>query len=307
MDALADTAEPAPTASGLIADGATALAAAGVSTARLDAEVLLATACGIDRTALYARGRQPVTVAAGQAFAAFLRRRLRREPLQYIVGRQEFWSLDFVVTPDVLVPRPETELLVELVLSLLPPVNLPSPSAPLFQRGGSEETGHPSICDLGTGSGCLAVALACELPSARIVAVDQSAAALAVARENAQRLGAEQIRFVEGDLLAPLADERFDFIVCNPPYIASAVLEQLQPELAWEPHGALDGGADGLDCIRRVIPAAAAQLVSGGWLLMEIGADQGAAVLALAQAAGLRDASVRADYAGLSRVLSARR
>jgi len=285
------TSDMSPVTRVLVADGAAALAAAGVSTPRLNAEVLLATACGINRTALHARANQPVPSVAGQMFESFLRRRARREPLQYIVGRQEFWSLDFVVTPDVLVPRPETELLVELAVAI----------------AGEGEAQALAICDLGTGSGCLAVALARELPEARIVAVDQSAPALCVARENARRHAVERVSFVEGDWLRPLAGAGFDLIVCNPPYIASGELDRLQPELAWEPRAALDGGADGFDCIRRVIDAAAVQLTRRGWLLMEIGAAQGAAVLEAASAAALRDASVRADYAGQPRVLLARR
>jgi release factor glutamine methyltransferase len=321
METAGEIAERSPTVAALLAEGGAALTAAGVSSARLDAEVLLATACAVDRTALYVRANQAVAPAAQHAFRALLARRLRREPLQYIVGRQEFWSLDFVVTPAVLIPRPETELLVELALELFPPskkgeqggfsspptsrARSKSPLPPLFE-GGESENGPLTICDLGTGSGCIAVALARELPYAEIWAVDQSAAALAVARANACRHRAERIRFVAGDLFAPLTGVHFDLIVCNPPYIATRVLEQLQPELAWEPPGALDGGSDGLEIIRRVVAAAPAHLVSGGWLVVEIGADQRPAVLELAQATGFQEVSVRDDYAGCARVLLAR-
>jgi len=287
MDAIAEIGEPLPSAQTLLAEATAALTATGVSTARLDAEVLLAAACDLDRTSLYVRVNQPVTPAARRTFEVCLERRLQREPSQYIVGRQEFWSLDFAVTPEVLIPRPETELLVEVALAIGSPLH--------------------TICDLGTGSGCLAVALARELPSAEIWAIDQSTAALAVARQNALRNGVESIRFVGGDLFAPIADVCLDLIVCNPPYIASSVLQQLEPELAWEPRAALDGGVDGLDVVRRVVAGAPTYLADGGWLLMEIGADQGAAALELAHAARLNDVAVRDDYAGRPRVLLARR
>jgi release factor glutamine methyltransferase len=371
MEGAVNRLDRAPTADALLVEGTAALTVAGVSSARLDAEVLLAAACGVDRTALYARARQPVTPTAQQAYAALLARRRQREPLQYILGRQEFWSLDFIVTPDVLIPRPETELLVELVLAIAsadprtesldttpektrstrdergisPHSNLqpfPPSSRPLLAayRGAQRRL---TLCDLGTGSGCIAVALARELPATEIWAIDQSAAALAVARQNARCNGVEsRIRFVAGELFAPVAEARFDVVVCNPPYIASEAgprtvgsagrsplarwsasssdtldscamssvahvptLDQLQPELAWEPRGALDGGADGLDVIRRVVAAAPGHLVRGGWLLMEIGADQGPAALELARAARFDCVSVRADYAGQARVLLA--
>ena len=322
MDAAAESSAPSPAVAALLAEATAALGASGVPNSRLDAEVLLATACAVDRTQLYVRANQPVGAVTREAFRALVERRLQREPLQYIIGRQEFWSIDFMVTPAVLIPRPETELLVELAVALFPPLkkgdrggfSLPStdgpqsksPLAPLFQRGGSEKEHRLTICDLGTGSGCIAVALAHELPHADICAVEQSAAAVAVARDNARRQGAEHVHFCRGDLFAPLAAARFDLIVCNPPYIATGVLADLQPELAWEPRAALDGGADGLAVIRRVVAAAPAHLESGGWLLMEIGADQGPAVLDLARAAQLHDVSVRDDYAGHPRVLLAR-
>jgi release factor glutamine methyltransferase len=361
MEAAADSVDRSPSVAALLAEGTAALAAAGVSSPRLDAEVLLATACGVDRTALYVRANLPAAPAAARVFGTLLERRRRREPLQYIVGRQEFWSLDFVVTPEVLIPRPETELLVELALAIgsgvgtsepvrrgmnspaessksplkgTPMLCVESASADfvpisrgiLFPGGrstdGSRSWGRPvatgcvpgdtlqpplTICDLGTGSGCLAIALAREVPHAEVWAIDRSPAAVAVARANARRHGVERVRCVAGDLFAPVVERRFDLIVSNPPYIASPVLAGLQPELAWEPRGALDGGSDGLDVVRRLLNDAPARLVSGGWLLVEIGADQGPAALRLAGAAGFRDVSLRKDYAGRSRVLLARR
>lgn len=335
MEGAGEMLERALTARALLVEGTAALTAAGVSTARLDAEVLLAAACGVDRTVLYVRADRPVTVGAQQRFGAFLARRRRREPSQYIIGHQEFWSLDFIVTPDVLIPRPETELLVELALAMtsaeprkesldtalekmgptrdergISPQSNIQPFAPSSRpllaayRGAQRRL---TICDLGTGSGCIVVALAGELPNAEVWALDQSTAALVVARQNARRHGVEaRIRFVAGDLFASIAEARFDVIVCNPPYIATSVLDHLQPELAWEPRGALDGGADGLDVIRRVVAAAPGYLVSGGWLIMEIGADQGPAALELARAVRLDRVAVRDDYAGRPRVLLAR-
>lgn len=284
------------TAADLLATATAALRAAGVGTARLDAEVLLAAAYGVDRAALYLRLQAPLAEQARAAFDALLQRRLAREPLQYIVGRQEFWSLEFVVTPDVLIPRPETELLVEMAVDLC------------RSDRGSSGSAAPSLCDLGTGSGCIAVALASELPGAAITAADISTAALAVARTNAQRHGvAARISFVESNLFASLGGRQFDVIVCNPPYVATAALAELAPELAWEPRTALEGGADGYAMIVRILRVAPEHLRAGGWVLMEIGAEQGAVAAELARAAGFTEVTIRYDYAGLPRVLRARR
>ena len=165
-----------------------------------------------------------------------------------------------------------------------------------------------TVCDLGTGSGCIAVALAHELPAIEIWALDASRPALQVAAANAQRHGvADRIRCVESDLFASVAGQRFDAIISNPPYVSSVELEGLQPELAWEPRHALDGGPAGLDVIRRLVTAAPEFLVDGGWLIMEIGAEQPETARALAESAQFSEVSVRTDYAGLPRVLLARR
>ncbi len=290
---------PDRSAADLLADATRTLVAAGVAGARLDAEVLLAEACGTDRAGLFARLHQPVPADALRRFRAFARRRATREPLQYVIGRQEFWSRDFVVTRDVLIPRPETELLVELTLRM--------------RAGGGTEgapTGRDPLrrCDVGTGSGCLAVTLACELPDAEVWALDVSAAALQVAVLNARRLGvADRVRVVRSDLLDAVEGECFDLIVSNPPYVRSDEICTLQRELEWEPRGALDGGADGLDVIRRLLPEARAHLGPAGVLLMEIGAEQAPAVGKLARAAGFATVAIRLDEAGLPRVLVARR
>lgn len=302
----------------LLADGAAALRDAGIESPRLNAEVLLAHACGVERTALFAADRELMTEARARAYAELLRRRLEREPLQYLVGTQEFWSLDFQVTPAVLIPRPETEGLVELAIKLgtrdwglgtggsTPETRHPTPGT----RSLTPDTRHPApirICDVGTGSGCIAVALAVELAHADIVAVDLSEAALRVAVANARRHAVDgHIRFVRGDLLDAVAGS-FDVIVSNPPYVATDERPRLQAELSHEPATALFAGADGLEVIRRLIPQAAAKLVPAGVLLVEIGATQAAAVTELAVSAGYSDVTIEKDLAGLARVLVARK
>ncbi len=233
-----------------------------------------------------------------------IERRRRREPVAYLIGEQEFWSLPFTVTPDVLIPRPETEMLVSAALEG------GAPAAPVASgRGDSmqqapRERRPPALLDIGTGSGCIAVALARELSDARITAVDCSLAALDVARTNATRHGvAERIIFLAGDLYEPLPDgATFDLIVSNPPYLAPG--DPASPELAFEPRSALQAGADGLDVVRRLIAGAPARLVPGGRLLVEIGAGQADAVQALATAVGFQ-VRVEPDLAGIPRLLVA--
>ena len=283
------------TAAALLGAASDRLTAAGIETARLDAEVLLAHALGIGRAGLYARLRDAVAAAAADRFAALLERRLRREPIAYLTGEQEFWSLSFAVTPEVLVPRPETELLVQAGVDML---RSPHPQG--------EEIPTRAILDLGTGSGCIAIALARELPDVRVTAVDRSPAALAVALRNAERHGvADRVCFLAGDLYDPLpADAVFDLIVSNPPYLAPG--DEASPELAFEPHVALFAGADGLEVIRRLIAAAPARLRAGGALLVEIGQGQADAVLALVAATdGLTAARIESDLAGIPRLLIA--
>jgi release factor glutamine methyltransferase len=290
--AQAEILQPTNTVGALVASGTATLRAAGVPTARLEAEVLLARACGIDRAGLYARWCGVVPSDCRSGFDSLVVRRQRREPLQYIVGNQEFWSLDFVVTPDVLIPRPETELLVEMVVAVL-----------------GRRAASLRLCDLGTGSGCIAVALARELPLLQVWALDISEAALDVAQINARRHGvAERIHFQPSDAFSAANDGlRFDAIVCNPPYVPSRELQTAPAELAWEPRHALDGGPAGLTVIERIVAEAPRYLEEGGWLLMEMGADQRAAVEQLARAAGFSLVSVRTDYAGLPRALVAQR
>ncbi|MGD9764571.1 MAG: peptide chain release factor N(5)-glutamine methyltransferase [Candidatus Binatia bacterium] len=295
-------------AAALLARAAARLAAAGIDSARLDAEVLLAHALAVGRTALYARLRDPVPEAAAASFAALLERRVRREPVAYLTGTREFWSLSFAVSPAVLIPRPETELLVELATrgarAPAAAAGAPPPGAPAPDTAGRAVG---TILDLGTGSGCIAVAIAHELAHARVVAVESSADALELARRNAAAHGvAHRIAFRAGDLFAAVSPgELFDCIVSNPPYLAPG--DAASPELAFEPRVALDGGADGLAVVRRIIAAAPQHLRAGGRLLIELGAGQDAPARALALAAGLRRARVETDLAGIPRVLVAER
>jgi release factor glutamine methyltransferase len=269
-------------------------AKADLRSARLDAEVLLAHALAIERIRLYMDHDKPLAAPELTRVRDSVRRRLAGEPVAYITGAREFWSLPFTVSRAVLVPRPETEILVELALELIRRRQWGPPS--------------PIIVDVGTGSGAIAVACGRELPGATIVGVDRDAAALEVARQNAASLGVE-LALLEGDLLAPLApDLRPDLVVSNPPYVASGDLSRLAPEVRdWEPRQALDGGVDGLEVIRRLVPQAIARLAPGGWLALEVGEGQASAVRALLEAQGLVDPVVRRDLAGVERAVAGRR
>lgn len=275
--------DAAPRLSALLRDGAARLAAAGIDTARLDAEVLLAAVLGTDRSGLYARLRDAATAAGAASFERSIIRRAGREPLAYILGHKEFYSLDFIVDPAVLIPRPETELLVETVLAHL------------------GDRRNVRIGDVGTGSGCIAIALARALTGARLVASDTSRRALRVARQNAARHDVlDRIDFVAADLLDAL-NGTFDVIVSNPPYLRPGAARA--PELDWEPPSALLAGARGLDAVGRLVSAAPPLLAPGGLLAVEIGAGQDADAMALARAAGLSAVAVTPDLAGIPRVL----
>jgi release factor glutamine methyltransferase len=237
------------------------LAAKGVENARLEAEWLLCAATGLDRVGLYLNFDKPLNSVELAAYRSMVTRRARREPLQHILGTQEFCGLEFQVSPEALIPRPDTETLVSEALARVP--------------------GALSVLDVGTGSGCIAVALAKQLPGATVTAIDISTAALEVARRNAAHNGVD-IEFLHGSLLTPVAGRRFDLIVSNPPYIPSADIEQLEPEVRDnDPRCALDGGVDGLDIYRALIPAAVRCLNPGGWLLVEVGVGQAGAVTEL--------------------------
>ncbi|WP_243041888.1 peptide chain release factor N(5)-glutamine methyltransferase [Dyella sedimenti] len=249
---------------------------------RLEAELLLVHVLGKPRSWLIAHADDALDDAQAAAFDALVRRRRDGEPVAYLVGHRGFWSLELEVTPATLIPRPETELLVELALARLP--------------------AQARVADLGTGSGAIALSIAHERPQAQVVATDASEAALAVARRNAARLGIGNVRFVPGDWLAPLPGERFDAIVSNPPYIEAGDPHLGQGDLRFEPTSALASGADGLDDIRRIVADARAHLHPGGWLMMEHGWNQGAAVRALLEAAGYGEVFTAQDLEGRDRI-----
>ena len=264
--------------------------------ARRDAEALLLqvlrqNAPGTNRAWLIAHEDATLPCDAAAALRALVKRRGFGEPIQYIAGEAEFYGLTFHVNSDVLIPRPETEHLVEKVIAL----------------GGS--FARPRIVDVGAGSGAIAVALAAHLPGAQIYATEISAPALSVARENAERNGvADRVRFFKGDLLAPVAGEQFDLVVSNPPYVPEGDRDALSVEVRdYEPAKALFAGGDGLAIYRRLIPAAFAALVEGGFVALEIGYGQQAAIAALLAGAGFKEVEFTADLQGIARVACARR
>ncbi len=256
--------------------------------ARADAEALLLHVLDRRRSWLFAHADEPVAMDVQTAFSALVERRAGGEPVAYLTGRRGFWSLDLEVTTATLIPRAETELLVDLALARLP-VDTPV-----------------RVLDLGTGSGAIALALASERPQARVTATDASAAALAVAERNARRLGLERVRFVSGDWFAPLGNQRFDLIVANPPYIEAADPHLARGDLRHEPPSALASGRDGLDAIRVITRAARDHLQAGSWLLLEHGWQQGAAVAQLLRDAGYADVFTAQDLEHRDRVSGGR-
>ncbi len=259
--------------------------------ARQDAETLVLHVLRKDKAWLLAYWEEEISSAEAGRYSELLERRFRGEPIQYITGEAEFYGLPFRVTPDVLIPRPETEHLVETVIEL----------AAHFPQ--------PRILDVGTGSGIIAVALAHTLTQARITATDLSGSALAVSHENAERNSVSHlIRFLEGDLLTPVADERFEIIVSNPPYVPEIDRATLAVEVRdYEPALALFAGEDGLDVCRRLIPAACAALTPGGFLAMEIGYGQSQAIAGLLASSGFERINFVSDLQGIPRVACARR
>jgi release factor glutamine methyltransferase len=263
------------------------LAGKGVENARLESEWLLSAALGLDRVGLYVNFERPLNDGELAAFRGMVQRRARREPLQHILGTQEFMGLEFEVTKAALIPRPDTETLVEEAV----------------KRG--QNAGR--ILDIGVGSGCIAVALAKMLPGARISGVEQSAAALELAERNAAKHGVS-IDLFTGSLFEPFSTILFDLIVSNPPYIPTGNIDSLQPEVRdYEPREALDGGMDGLDFYRVIIPTATGHLNPGGWLLFEVGIGEAERVLGLFTATGrFSEFFTAKDPAGIERVVGGR-
>jgi release factor glutamine methyltransferase len=263
----------------------------GIETARLDAEILLAHALGTDRLRLYLDFEKPVQAEERARFRELVKRRAEeRVPVAYLTGTREFWSLSLAVTPDVLVPRPDTETLIEAVLAELPDVEA-----------------ELSAFDLGTGSGAIALALAKERPKLRVVASDVSAAALAVAEQNASTLGlADRVRFVHGAGFEPVLGQRFHAIVSNPPYLAEAEAASLAPELAHEPRGALFAGADGAALLRQIAHEAPLFLEPGGLIALELAPAQADEMTQCLSRCGFDGPRVHRDLGGRARVVTAR-
>jgi release factor glutamine methyltransferase len=252
-----------------------------------EARLLLSEVLGQSATWLMTHDDSTLSPAEGERFADWVERRANGEPVAYLIGKREFYGRDFFVAPGVLIPRPETELLVE--------------AADPQVGAGDTAIGASTVLDLGTGSGCIAISIALENPTARVTAVDQSEFALAVAARNATTLGAT-VGLLESDWFSALAGARFDLIVSNPPYIRADDEHLRQGDLRHEPHSALASGSDGLDALRLIIGQAPEHLNPGGWLWLEHGYDQAEAVRALLRSAGFADVSSRRDLAGIERI-----
>jgi release factor glutamine methyltransferase len=277
------SAEPAATVEAQLEQARRRFAEATIEEPRRTAESLLGFVIGCDRSHLFAHPERELSAQEAACYRRLVERRAAGEPTQYLLGVREFFGRDFEVNPAVLIPRPETELLVEAVLEKAP------------------ETVR--VLDVGTGSGCIAVTLACERPSWEIYAADISKPALTVAENNARRLEA-RVEFRHGDLTEPFSDESFDVVVSNPPYVAQRDRPTLSRELRWEPELALFAGDDGLDIYRRLVPAAARVLRPGGLLAMELGYESLPGVLALLEE--WDDVETQPDFAGVTRIALAR-
>ena len=281
----------APTTGRLLTAAQARLKSAGIDTPRLDAILLLSEASGLSEGRIRSRPDIEVSADKAAAFEAMLQRRLRREPVSKILGRREFWSLDFRTSPDVLDPRADSETLVSAVLAAIP-----------------DRNAALRIIDFGTGSGCLLLALLHELPGATGVGIDVSPPALAVARENAERLGLSSRCIFRLGSWGKGIDGAFDILISNPPYIESGVVAGLEPEVAhYDPLLALDGGADGLDAYRALIPGLARLAAKGGVAALEVGMGQDVAVSRLLAEAGFGEIAVMPDLGGIGRVVTGRK
>lgn len=264
-------------------------AKAGIDTPRLDGEVLLCHVLNKERIHLYVHFDQPLNPSELAQYKEYIRQRVRHKPVAYIVGHKDFMGLDFKVTEDTLIPRPDTEILVEAVISRLKTTG---------DNGGT-------IADIGTGTGAICLSLLNYLSSLKAVTVDISEKALEVARDNAQRLGlSDRIEFFQGDLLEPIKNRKFIAIVSNPPYIPEGDIAGLEPDVKdFEPVSSLAAGADGLDCYRRLVAEAGELLEDGGFLAMEIGINQAEPLRKLGQEHGWGRCEIIKDLAGIDRVV----
>ena len=265
-----------------------ALDAAQQATSRIEARVLLREVLNQSDAYLLAHGDEPLTAGQAQQYVALVVRRVAGEPIAYITGRREFHGREFVVSPAVLIPRPETELLVELALQRLP-------------SGASAR-----VLDLGAGSGCIGITIAAERPQVQVTLVDASEAALEIARANAAQWAPGNTTLLHSDWYSALAAERYDLIVANPPYVAEGDAHLQQGDLQFEPRSALASGVDGLSDLQRIIARAPQHLRAGGWLLLEHGFDQAVACAWLLEAAGFQDVFNAPDLAGVPRVSGGR-
>ena len=295
VHALAERSSGSWTVLAVILSSAEYLIGKGVSRGRLDAEHLLAHALGTERLQLYLEHDRPLVSEELDLLRPLLKRRAQREPLQYILGRQPFRTLDLIVDRSVLIPRPETEMLVEEILS----------------RVGPSEDRDLEALDIGTGTGAIALSLAREGPFGRVVATDISSEAIGVAMRNRAEAGlVEQIEFRQGAYFEPVAvHEDFDVVVSNPPYVAEDVISELEPEVRdWEPADALFSGRDGLDAVRRIAAEAAAHIRASGLLALEVGSDQTERVAGMLEASGdYVEVRIRRDLTGRNRFVLARR
>ncbi len=286
------------------------LAGYNVPDAKIEAEYLLAHALDCKRTELYLNHANNLSYNVLQEFIDFVERRIKREPSQYIIGEQEFWGLPFKVTRDVLIPRSETELIVEEAIKTVSSGQWTVASKNIRNNSSPTSDHSPLILDLCTGSGCIAVSLAKEIPGCKVYAIDISGKALAVAMENAEKHDvAGRITFLQGDMFEPLngLNIKADIIVSNPPYISKDEMKKIEPEISqYEPAGALYGGDDGMDFYKRIIAESPAYLAKGGYLMLEMGYGQAEEIRQLMEVS-FENIDIKKDFAGIDRVIKAQK